>query len=1187
MSTQRNASNGSSFLTLNDAQKRLRDAYFDHDSGLFIMNAVPGAGKSVTVADLAAREILQRYAAGDPAPEQTVTVLSFNAEQADELGPKIAKRLEALVEQNATPAATAIEGDGLSSLTRRIRQSNAIGTVDSLLREIFSDFLGAVGFEEMPAVGDHLHLGQLHASIYANLAIDDAVTDELHLLMDAYPPDDYEDAPATLLKRGLNICRQQRLSTEEFRDHLLESVEAVYPDGPPDEPADLVSTLHRVLDRDAATDLEDSLSADETKAVIEADTGLYEDWQETIEAYTTVLDEYRARYREAIRQRSILSHTDVAYLVASFLDGSHAAADEYPKLRERVLGRYHHRLQSLVIDEAQDISTIQHDALAPLVEGDSRVFLAGDLRQSIYVWRDARPSLFAQAIEDGQYFGQSWTTHVTETTQTTYRARPDIAGAIDSICERTLTDDHRGNLADFDVEYPRLTPARDAVEGANIHVAGFKPNGPPGTPWYVEDGGRGEAPALAKYLAFGLSAGDFDIEGEEDPSVMVLFRWRTHMDTYREAFEAAGLTVANAASYLFDADSTKIVLDVLDWLTDPTKTKSLQSLVRESTLGIENLEPALSKANWTLGSLVESDSISADLDDGEIALIEQLYSLQCQAPRLRNQPVTDTIREIIDTLALRADTYDVTDTDPEQRVANCDAITAYVEEATSDVEIDLRELQHRLGRIREAPYTGPSQPLPDTNTDVIFQTIHQAKGDEADIVALADPAFPIHKHGPVGERLIAAPGVHALAPPANAAGKVMTEEGDTVALDPHYGGLYTPTADLDPNSQGVFPVEGGLRWASENWGENGFFGHDHLQQAVGGTRAESWRLLYVALTRSRDHLVLPLPWSIMGEFQPRDRWLDTLIEGLGFEGVESAGEYALDGRASESTSSTQPVPISVSDADSLPISRAETDLDESRPPAATVDAVDAETLPPHIPRFVRPSTLKPLADDYEGNVLAHLQNEPLHTDTGAIDPNLPLEIEAMGAEAIGSFAHKAITRALAADLDAQDLREESQLFETILTDALAVHGPPASKTEREGLWAFFTECVVPDLLDSQLWADFKRANKAFTEVPVRGEYAFDGGCIEVEGQADFVLQLPDGSWQVIDLKVTLTEPNDETRDRYRTQVSMYTDLFGSTVESEIESAVETVGATAERSTSPWNEINESIALESILGRQRQ
>jgi len=42
---------------LRDAQKRIRDAYFDHDAGLHVLNCNPGAGKSVTITHVAAEEL--------------------------------------------------------------------------------------------------------------------------------------------------------------------------------------------------------------------------------------------------------------------------------------------------------------------------------------------------------------------------------------------------------------------------------------------------------------------------------------------------------------------------------------------------------------------------------------------------------------------------------------------------------------------------------------------------------------------------------------------------------------------------------------------------------------------------------------------------------------------------------------------------------------------------------------------------------------------------------------------------------------------------------------------------------------------------------------------------------------------------------------------------------------------------
>jgi len=133
----------------------------------------------------------------------------------------------------------------------------------------------------------------------------------------------------------------------------------------------------------------------------------------------------------------------------------------------------------------------------------------------------------------------------------------------------------------------------------------------PVNPIHSPDHGKGEAGILATYLSCGLADGTFDHsdsetegagkDGPDDPDVTVLFRWRTHMERYRQAFEAEGLTVADASTYLFDCPAVTAAIDVVEWLADPVDTARTRTLVTESALGLSTLEATLrhTTGSWT------------------------------------------------------------------------------------------------------------------------------------------------------------------------------------------------------------------------------------------------------------------------------------------------------------------------------------------------------------------------------------------------------------------------------------------------------------------------------------------------------------------------------------------------------------------------------------------------------------
>jgi ATP-dependent helicase/nuclease subunit A len=1180
-------------IELRDAQRRIRDAYFDHDDGLYVLNCNPGAGKTVTITDVVSEELLRRYVAGDPVPEQRICLVSFTRDDATAFVPAVIERLHELVEYDMTPAAAAVSDADVEYLVERVRQAPLFGTVDSVFRSLFGEFVAEVGFAEMPDIGNEGLLTRLHADCYEDLASELAYAEAIDVVEAGYPPSECDDGPTDLLRQALHHCRARRLTTAEFISELRATVDAVYDEGETDSFDDVAAALARCVGIEAADEARRSLDAADREEVVAADQRLHTAWVESIDAFETLLDGYREAYRRLTRERGVISHTDCSFLVAEFLSEDIANGDTAARKRERILNRYHDRIESVIIDESQDISQLQHEALAHIVTEDCRVLAAGDLRQSVYVWRDAYPRLFERAVEEGRYLGIDWDTHVVETAGTTYRCTPDVAAAVNAIAEPVLTDPTRGDIGALDVTYPRLDAAREPNPGPSVHIAAFDTDAVPGSiPYVSPNSGKGEAGILATYLSCGLGDGTFDCVDSEteaadeagcgDPDVTVLFRWRTYIDTYRQAFEAEGLTVADASTYLFDSPAVTAVIDVAEWLVDPVDTARTRALVMESELGLSTLEGIFEAHDWQLDAV--RDASTRDISDQQRDILDRLDRLRNQYTTFRSQSAAVSLADIIDILALRVDPNDVAPAvAPAQRVANLDKLVELVAQWETESLSTLSDLTDVLTQYRDEPYTGPTQPVHTSNHDVVFKTIHQMKGDESDVVALADIGYPLRKHGPVSQRFVNTGPMVGLAPPTHAAAP------EVEALSVYARGLYDPDGDDTRFGSTVHPLDVGLRWASERWSDETrtessdpeLVGHDRIQTATRLTRSEVWRLLFVALSRTRDYLVVPLPRDVPDSEWPRDRWLESIRDGLGFDGTLSGGAYSLDVEAPDGR--TRSIDVAVNAVDTLTMHSTHDDPATS-PAFAATSPLAEEDLPALVPRILRPSTLYPLSENPEATIFDHLQGRPLHTDADTVDDDLRLSLDEFDTEDVGSFAHSVLTRCVDHDVSAHDLRTQNPTVERIIDDELHNHGPPASQAERDGLVELLSKFVFPDITGSKLWEQLERAERIIVEKPLRRHIRRGDIEFEIEGQADFVLQNPDGSWTITDTKIALTDMTSETRRRYEIQVSCYATLLAaeSGVDEPTNCAIETFGAVTDRQEVQFSSLELQEYLDTLL-----
>ena len=1150
-------SNGDDPRTLRNAQATIRDRFVDAESGLFTMNCVAGAGKSMTVQRIAAETIIRRYVAGDQTPAQSVAVMSFNTDEAAAIGPAVCEHIREIVAHEMIPGASSLTQTDVEYLVTRIRQAPFIGTVDSVLRDIFVELAADLGFEETPTVGNDALLSRVHRECYDAVAGDPAHADAITKLEAAYPDDGWSDTPTEMLADAVQYCRDQRLSTAGFERKLRTTQDAVYPDGRTTGRDDIVATIANFADADVAADTAADLTADEWADLVAADQRLYDAWDETLTAFCDVLEAYREQYRALIREYNVVSHTDVAFSVASVfdgewpIDGAGPTTDQHTALRQR----YHARLASVIIDEAQDISTTQHAALSQLVTPSMRVLACGDTLQSIYLWRHADPSLFVSACRDGQYLGIDWDTHATVTAATTYRGTPDIAAGINTIMRPVFDDPTRGALSDFETAYPGLDADRDPTADPSIHIAAFNGGVAPETAqWANPDGRVGEANILATYLSQGLADGTLTDDAGDD-SITVVFRKRTRMDAYKDAFEAAGLTVQNASSRLFACDVVTAVLAVCDWLTAPTDPAQTRALLTDSPFDLTGSQACFERADYDLDAICADDDLDADTR----TVLCGLRDLRSQLGRFHRVPASVYLEDIIEQLGLRADPGDqFTELPAAQRVSALDALTNTVADWEADTQYPPAALVDLLAPFRAAPHKGPDIPSVTDDADVVFSTVHRLKGDQDDVIVLATPGFKLWDAGPYSQRFITQGDVAALAPPTN------VETAPEIALPPFDGGLYTP-ASGGRDTQGVASRDVGVRWATEHWlddavgGAPHLLGPDHLQSVAAGMRGEAWRILYVALSRARDHLVIPLPKTLPGTAQPRDRWLDTLAETLEFVPGQTA-TYAID-----EPSSTGDLTIGVNDVDGR-ATRATHDTPQSMTGAVPPQRAQ---LPPWIPRFLDPSTAYPLTDDVDATVSAHLLDEAIHTETEAVADDLPITFETLGPEAVGTCLHEAVVTLIEMDVPAAEIDTWSKPVRTALQHAIQQVTPNAldmlPDTERGGLVNFFHNWVVSDFLESDLWAQIHAAEAVYVDHDLSGLVTTGEVEVELHGEADILLDLGDGEWQVADLKIALTDSLDATQPRYELQIAAYEHILQQELgpAATLHTTVETFGCVRE------------------------
>ena len=92
------------------------------------------------------------------------------------------------------------------------------------------------------------------------------------------------------------------------------------------------------------------------------------------------------RFSDKKREKNIIDFNDIEHFALKIL------LDE-EKRETEVAKRYKEKFEEIAIDEYQDSNLVQEQILTSISKGNN-VFMVGDVKQSIYKFRQARPELF-------------------------------------------------------------------------------------------------------------------------------------------------------------------------------------------------------------------------------------------------------------------------------------------------------------------------------------------------------------------------------------------------------------------------------------------------------------------------------------------------------------------------------------------------------------------------------------------------------------------------------------------------------------------------------------------------------------------------------------------------------------------------------------------------------------------------
>jgi len=537
--------------------------------------------------------------------------------------------------------------------------------------------------------------------------------------------------------------------------------------------------------------------------------------------------DFGERYEKVKIDRGIVDFSDLEHYALRILSKEEAGM----LVPSDVALDYRQRFKEVLVDEYQDTNLLQETIVGLVKSGaeiDGNLFMVGDVKQSIYGFRLAEPQLFL-----GKY------SRFTETDgksglkinlNANFRSRKEVLDSTNFIFSQIMGE--RVGEIDYDedaaLKYGANYPEKEAsAELTILYEEDEDDGGADGSELEVEGQSMKSSQAEARFMikkiqelmASGAEVTDaFSDERRplEYRDIVILMRSLTWSGEIVEAFKLAGIPIhANLSKGYFDALEVMIMLDTLRVIDNPYQDIALAAVLRSPFIGLTENELAQIRLAAKNEPFYEAVKRFIATGGAGIAPVtqEKLQRFFRQFEDWRNLARRGSLSELIWQVYTDTHYYEMVGAMPngKQRQANLRAL--------HDRAIDYEKTSFRglfrflrfIDRMRKrGDDLGEASSLSEKEDVVRLMTIHASKGLEFPYVFIAGAGRKFNK----------------------------MDFNEPYLFDQHFG---LAVKAVDPDNRITYTSLPFLAMKEKK----------ELEM-----RAEEMRILYVAMTRAKEHLQL-------------------------------------------------------------------------------------------------------------------------------------------------------------------------------------------------------------------------------------------------------------------------------------------------------------------------------------------
>ena len=426
------------------------------------------------------------------------------------------------------------------------------------------------------------------------ISLDEKLYDKMFPLFDTYRVF-CERLQKAASEQGWNDIRDILLSFDQGRLST--------PRGYADNPYKIAAASARDLFKDTVKTLQKLYAQEEAMCLYDIER--LKDFAEQIFSAVTLFEEHYAMLK---KESGVADYADIEHWVLSLILDKDTA-EPTPVARE--IGS---RFDYIMVDEYQDANEVQDTIFKTISRNEENLFVVGDVKQSIYGFRQAMPELFLKRKNTAYLYHRERPTFPAKIIlEKNFRSDSEVLSAVNYFFTKLMSP------AVGDIEY---NEEEQLVAGAE-----YAPQAEPAIEYYVVDkegvGEEDAAIAEARYIAerihqmvaegYPVKDGDGYRPATFSDFSVLMRNLSSYGAVYREVFELYGLhTHTESSAGFLGAREIMLMTNFLRVINNPALDIELLSVVMSPVFGFDEDDLARIRIGLRKGSLYAAITLDAE-----------------------------------------------------------------------------------------------------------------------------------------------------------------------------------------------------------------------------------------------------------------------------------------------------------------------------------------------------------------------------------------------------------------------------------------------------------------------------------------------------------------------------------------------------------------------------------------------